>query len=362
MPELPEVEAGRHLVERFCVGSIIKSVCAVEQGAGPRHGLFDDIVHDGHDEKRFIAALKDRTLLAAKRRGKQLWFEVASANGAEPGTVLVHFGMTGCFVVKGVASPGYKSFKVQDEVWPPKFCKFELHFANGAQLAFCDARRIGRVRLRGPQPEKEGPLNKLARDPLIDGVDLPSFADYLSKTSTNIKTTLLDQERICCGIGNWIADEVLYQSQIHPSSLYNALPTEKVKHLASAIEYICTKAAECTTSNVSFPDSWLFHFRWEKGRKGVAAKDVNGLAITFSTVGGRTSAIVSGCQKLYRQPVIAASASAPGGEDTKKKSRDEGAEAGKKRRAPAGPSGRRSAASKKGRTGKISEDRQSSIS
>ena len=44
MPELPEVEAQRRLLEQFVVGQRISVVMAMEQGGGPREGLFDDKV------------------------------------------------------------------------------------------------------------------------------------------------------------------------------------------------------------------------------------------------------------------------------------------------------------------------------
>jgi len=44
MPELPEVEAERRFVEQWLVGKVIASVCALEQGGGPRSGLYDEKV------------------------------------------------------------------------------------------------------------------------------------------------------------------------------------------------------------------------------------------------------------------------------------------------------------------------------
>ena len=54
-------------------------------------------------------------------------------------------------------------------------------------------------------------------------------------------------------------------------------------------------ACECTCSFTSFPVEWLFHTRWGKGKS--ASHDYHGNLITFDTVGGRTSAIVSAVQK-----------------------------------------------------------------
>jgi formamidopyrimidine-DNA glycosylase len=81
--------------------------------------------------------------------------------------------MTGSFVVQGIAAARYKSFKVVgEEEWPPRFTKMELIFENGARLAFCDPRRFGRVKLRNGDPTLSMPISELARDPIVDGIDL----------------------------------------------------------------------------------------------------------------------------------------------------------------------------------------------
>lgn len=47
----------------------------------------------------------------------------------------------------------------------------------------------------------------------------------------------------------------------------------------------------------SFPPSWLVHFRWGKGKKE-KQRDGDGEPIEFSTVGGRTTAIVKSRQRM----------------------------------------------------------------
>ncbi len=46
MPELPDVEALRAAVERECLGRRLLRAELKEQGGGPRHGLYDDLVLD----------------------------------------------------------------------------------------------------------------------------------------------------------------------------------------------------------------------------------------------------------------------------------------------------------------------------
>jgi Formamidopyrimidine-DNA glycosylase N-terminal domain len=44
MPELPEVESARRLLDEHCAGAKICAVNALEAGGGPRDGQFDDVV------------------------------------------------------------------------------------------------------------------------------------------------------------------------------------------------------------------------------------------------------------------------------------------------------------------------------
>ena len=49
-------------------------------------------------------------MLAVRRRGKQLWLELGDTRGGGcTGCLLLHFGMTGAVIVRGVAAPLYKS-------------------------------------------------------------------------------------------------------------------------------------------------------------------------------------------------------------------------------------------------------------
>ena len=69
---------------------------------------------DGEDQTTHRDALLGRTLIAAKRRGKQMWLELSAPSakgikGAETNMntvdvdlcVLIHLGMTGSILLKG---------------------------------------------------------------------------------------------------------------------------------------------------------------------------------------------------------------------------------------------------------------------
>ncbi len=294
MPELPEVEAARCLVERHCGGSRLKAVCDLEAGGGPRTGQYDEIVIcEGVGAGELATALVGRKLVAVRRKGKQLWFEMGGS-GDKYKAVLFHFGMTGAFVVKGHAALKYQEFTVRDEQWPPKFCKLELTFANGARLAFADPRRLGRVRLR-TTPLSQPPISLLAPDPLTskEGPDLAVFKAALRATAAPIKAALLDQERAVCGVGNWVADDVLYLAKVHPQAVSKKLGDDQVAALLAAVRTVCRVACDVGADSERFPKNWLFHVRWGRDSKpGTSRTLEDGRRITFSTVAGRTTAMV----------------------------------------------------------------------
>jgi len=290
MPELPEVERARRLVIEHCAGRQITHANVLEQGGGPRDGLFDDIVQCDLEPDQLSAALLGRTLSTVHRRGKQMWFELTGP-GMQP---LFHFGMTGSFSIQGIESMQYKSFSVTQHIWPPKFCKLEIVFSGDVRLAFSDPRRLGRIVWRA-NPVEEPPISLLAPDPVLAPLTADDFCTKLSSTIAPIKAVLLDQNRVVSGVGNWIADEVLYQSALHPSNPSSSLSCEQMRTLHHQLCVVCGTACDVNADSSRFPKTWLFHYRWGKGKEPVKMPDGN--PITFETVAGRTSAVVLAVQK-----------------------------------------------------------------
>jgi formamidopyrimidine-DNA glycosylase len=287
MPELPEVEAARRLAEANILNkTIIKAIVAD-----------DDKVFQGNTPSEFQQHLEEGNIkvIACKRRGKHLYFMLSS----QPHLYL-HFGMTGSFVIKGIGAAHYKNFSVDDATWPPRFCKLQLEFNDGTTLAFCDSRRFARSRLLS-DPENSLPINKLGWDPLIDPVTATQFTQSLTKAKRSIKAVLLDQSFIA-GIGNWVADEVLFQARIHPEQPANSIPVEKSTLLYNTILDVCTHASHVEADYHRFPKEWLFHYRWGKGSSTVAK--VMGHTVKHITVAGRTSAYAPTLQKLKSRAAV----------------------------------------------------------
>ena len=97
--------------------------------------------------------------------------------------------------------------------WPPGFTKLRLAF-EVASSSIADGRRLGRIRLR-QDPATEPPIAGLGFDALRGLPGAGRFRELARERAAPVKALLLDQS-FAAGVGNWIADEVLYQARIAP--------------------------------------------------------------------------------------------------------------------------------------------------
>lgn len=277
MPELAEVEFGRKVAERVALGNKITEARAAE----------DDIVFAGLSAAEVQSKLRGRTVLATHRHGKYIWFELDQRPWP-----LFHFGMTGAFRVQGkdplelAASP-----KEPDRAWPPRFTKIHLVFEGGGELVMTNARRLGRIRLL-EDPRAERPVSKLGFDPYLEMPRPADFVARLTRRKIAVKALLLDQG-FAAGVGNWLADEILYQAGIDPRRPANTLSEAEAKRVRAKMKAIVAKAVEVDADKTRFPRGWLFHQRWGKQ----AGAEVQGKAIEHIEIGGRTTAWVPDVQR-----------------------------------------------------------------
>ena len=279
MPELPEVERARRLIEAVVLGRTIASVWCDAK---------DDIVFAGTTGRTVARKLKGRTVTAVRRRGKQLWWELD-----EPPCVLFHLGMTGQFV-----SPDFGPLRLASSPkdlrheWPPRFMKIRVELDDGGRLAMTNARRLGRIRLQD-DPEREAPIAKLGFDPLYDMPPKRVFVPMLQKRKGVLKAVLLDQG-FAAGVGNWIADEVLYQARIDPQRRASSLDDAEAGRIHAKLRDVIKKACDVDADKERLPRTWLFHHRWGKDEN---AKTSRGEPIEHLTIAGRTTAWVPSRQK-----------------------------------------------------------------
>src|SRR5881628_1942994 len=279
MPELPEVEAARRLLARAAVGRRIVAVRCVR----------DPIVFQGVSPARVRRALLGRRVIAARRHGKHLWLEL----DRRPWPCF-HFGMAGGIEVRGrrrgrLVMEGRRAREGQ---WPPRFLKLLLVLGDGGEVAFRDARRLGHMRLRH-DPPAEPPISLLGFDALRDLPPVRQLGALLGARAAPVKAVLLDQS-FSAGVGNWIADEVLYQARIDPRRCAHTLTAAEIGRLRGRLRAVVATAVRVGADSDRFPATWLFHDRWGKNPKAYTARREK---IRHDTIGGRTTAWVPSVQR-----------------------------------------------------------------
>lgn len=291
-------------------------------------GFDDDIVYGkvGCSAKSFADAVEGRRVTGADQQGKVGACETRYARKNllliyhvqyfymtfdRPPHAVMHFGMTGWMKFNTEDTAYYKQAKEKEveEEWPPKYMKFLLKCEaekgegqdrEAVEAAFVDARRLARIRLVDCKAEEirdASPLKENGPDPVRDKdiVTVEWLKELLGRKRVPVKALLLDQANLS-GVGNWVADEVLYQARIHPEQYSNTFSDAQIKELHTALIGVCTTAVETLADSKQFPEGWIMKYRWDKGKKDSNVLP-NGEKVVHLKVGGRTSAIVPSRQK-----------------------------------------------------------------
>lgn len=269
MPELPEVERFRGVASRAGVGHRVVEAIATD----------DPLVFDGCDATTLSAAIEGKTLRDVARRGKYLWWVVEGAP-----CVLFHFGMTGFFSSDQEAPLALQTAPPsKDSSWPPARAVLRVRFSSGTQLALSTTRRMSRVRLVA-DPCAEAPVNGLGPDALDGLPPVSEFREILGSSRGAIKSALLDQRRLA-GLGNWMADEVLFLAKVSPLRERGTLHHEEWEALHFAVAEVVRIAVDAGAESKQFPSHWLFHLRWDAARNPEALRE----GLSFTTVAGRAT-------------------------------------------------------------------------
>ena len=273
MPELAEAEFFRkrwHLAAR---GQKIAAVLVHERAK----------IFRGTNVAALRRALKGARFLDSEARAKQILFRFSGGRlprGKSSGWIGVHLGMSGELRVE---SPGYA---------PQKHDHFVLVTEKHA-LVFSDPRMFGRVQFRrGDEPPAW--WTKIA--PAIGSKEfsVEAVAAFLRRRArAPIKAVLLMQERFP-GVGNWMADEILWRAAIHPQRLAGSLTPAEIRTLWRECRKVARLALDTIAGkgnylppnlNAHIPRSWLFWHRWEDGGRCPKTKK----PLKRAEVGGRTT-------------------------------------------------------------------------
>jgi formamidopyrimidine-DNA glycosylase len=219
MPELPEVESARAVIERAALG---REILDADDS--------DTYECRPHRPGEIRAALTGRRLTSAHRRGKSMWCDTSGTAGsaAEGPALGIHLGMSGKIVIadaNGTEIEGGDYWERGRAKGDYRFSRFSLTFADGGSLILIDPRRLGRVRL-DPAVETLGPdAGEITR---------AQFRAALARGTAPVKARLLDQDALA-GIGNLLADQVLWQAKIYPARSVSDLGQADVDRLFRAV-------------------------------------------------------------------------------------------------------------------------------
>jgi formamidopyrimidine-DNA glycosylase len=98
-------------------------------------------------------------------------------------------------------------------------------------------------------------------------------------------------QNFIAGIGNLYADEILYQSRIHPLTTADKLDKDKLKKLFNEMKMVLNKAIEYQDTPHNMPSNFLLSHRYQGG------ECPNGGSLITLKIGGRTTYLCPEYQK-----------------------------------------------------------------
>ncbi|CAK9440139.1 uncharacterized protein LODBEIA_P42390 [Lodderomyces beijingensis] len=367
MPEVSEVAHVCALLRRQTLGfRVVGASVPVDSLLWPSIKA----ASNAEDEaERIKTQLVGSSVISTGRHGKYFWLRLKPKDVDRTNVLLMHFGMTGMIKIRNVKSHlifmengGDKKLveqekmaaNLQEEVaepdtsWPPRFTKFELELLKDGvklEVAFVDARRLGRARLvqddkaqtdegllklpplnaLGPDYSKAQHVAKTTKTPSSEAaafefgdpdpdhhgrprLGVEAFSKLVLSRKKAIKTLLLDQA-LFAGVGNWVGDEVIFHAKLHPEEVISSKISHEegdsihpvIQNLYNSLIYVCEESVKVEGAVRKFPKHWLMRHRWGKARKRQGpSKTEEGHVLDHITVGGRTSCFAPEVQKFLK--------------------------------------------------------------
>jgi formamidopyrimidine-DNA glycosylase len=281
MPELAEVEYYRKQWNPG-LGRPVRAVLVHEHAK----------IFRGTDVGALQGALTGATLLSSQAAAKQMLFRFSNnkrachvdskrTSLAVDGWLGVHLGLTGALRAE---SPGYA----------PQRHDHLVLATDAHALVFTDPRMFGKIEFTSGETPPAW-WTRLAPPILSDAFTVEAVAAFLHRRARSpIKAVLLMQERFP-GIGNWMADEVLWRAAIHPKKPAGRLKPTEVRALHRDLRWVCRRSlATIGETYADPPKSWLFPHRWENGGRCPKTKK----PLARAEIGGRTACWSPARQKL----------------------------------------------------------------
>jgi formamidopyrimidine-DNA glycosylase len=270
VPELPEVETTRRGIAGPLAGRRITALTL------RRPDLRWPIPETA------LRRMLGQPVLGVRRRAKYLLLDT------EPGSALLHLGMSGCLRVL----PGETAVGPHDHV--------DLGLDDGRVLRFTDPRRFGCL-LWQPAGETHELLAGLGPAPLEAEFNGAPLFRRSRGLRASVKTFLMDQS-VVVGVGNIYAAESLFAAGIDPRRAAGRVALERYERLAAAVKRILAYAIErggTTLRDFLNPDGAPGYFEQELlvyGREGQPCKTC-GTPLRGMKLGQRATAFCPRCQR-----------------------------------------------------------------
>src|ERR1035437_7388408 len=282
MPEFAEVEYFR---KRWGQAAAGRRIIAVRLHPAAK-------IFRGANPAAIRRALNGAKFVSSEAQAKQMLFRFSG-----DAWLGIHLGMSGELRVEPA---GYVAQKHDHLVLDTK--RPGLSRVEGHALVFADPRMFGRVQFhRGAKAPAW--WTKIAPPILSDTFTVEAVAIFLKRRArAPIKAVLLMQERFP-GVGNWMADEILWRAAIHPKCRPGSLNPAEIKTLWRECGHVCRLALDTIAGrgnylppdlNAHIPRTWLFWHRWEDGGRDPRT----GTPLARAEVGGRTTCWSPARQKL----------------------------------------------------------------
>lgn len=207
MPELPEIETIKNVIEPQIKGLVIKKITVNRS----------EVIAQPKDDE-FWKAVTGQEISDMTRRGKFLILHLKNES-----RIILHLRMTGCLLVTPSDYPMEKHTHII------------FHLSGGKELRFSDTRRFGRFWLirKGEEDTYSG-IEKLGLEPLSGECGAEYLKCRFGKRKKKIKECLLDQS-VIAGIGNIYSDEILFRAKICPARPADNLTEKEWERLAEVI-------------------------------------------------------------------------------------------------------------------------------
>ena len=264
MPELPDVENYGRYFKRHALKKKITGV-----HVGDKRAL-DHVTASGL-EKHLVGA----NFVATRRHGKHLLACVSTG-----GWLTLHFGMT-----------GHLAF-FKDGGDEPLYDRVRFDFGRSGHLGYIDPRLFGRVGLVD-DADTFIKTHKLGPDALDSRLTLARFKQALAGGG-GLKAILMDQSRLA-GIGNIFADEILFQTRLHPLTPIQRLDDAQFKALFAATRKVLKTAIAAGAGAEGYwerlPRTYLLR---QRDKRGVCPRGHGPLSLMKAA--GRTTYFCGKCQ------------------------------------------------------------------